>query len=98
MGVNEAPASIDDRVAGSLFGLALGDALGGPFEFSRAYTIPDPLPVLELPWRGGRPGSTTDDSALALNLAASLVDCGGLDTNDVLRRHLAWFRSDPPDV
>jgi len=98
MGVNEAATSEDDRAAGSLLGLALGDALGAPFEFSRAHDVPEPLPALEISWRGGPAGSTTDDSALALNLAASIVDRRGLDTNDVLRRHLAWFRSDPPDV
>ncbi len=98
MRVNEADAGIDDRAAGSLLGLALGDAVGAPFEFSRASAVPDPLPLLSLPWRGGPPGSTTDDTAMALNLASSLVDRGGFDADDVLRRHLAWLRTDPPDI
>ena len=98
MAVNEAPASIDGRAAGSLLGLALGDALGAPFEFTRANAIPDPLPAFELPWRGGPPGSTTDDTAMAVNLAASLVDRRGFDPDDVIRRHVAWLRSNPPDV
>jgi ADP-ribosyl-[dinitrogen reductase] hydrolase len=79
-------------------GLALGDALGAPFEFRRAHLIPDPLPAFELPWAGGPPGSTTDDTAMARNLVRSLVERGGFDPDDVVARHLEWFRSDPPDV
>ena len=85
-----------DRVVGSALGLALGDALGAPFEFLRARNIPDPIPALERPWLGEPPGSTTDDTAMARNLMRSLVARGGLDPADVLERHLEWFRSDPP--
>jgi ADP-ribosyl-[dinitrogen reductase] hydrolase len=87
-----------DRVVGSALGLALGDALGAPFEFLRARNIPDPIPALERPWLSEPPGSTTDDTAMARNLMRSLAARGRLDPDDVLERHLAWFRSDPPDV
>ncbi len=87
-----------DRVVGSALGLALGDALGAPFEFLRARNVPDPIPAFERPWLGEPPGSTTDDTAMARNLMRSLAARGGLDPADVLERHLAWFRSDPPDV
>ena len=56
-----------DRVVGSALGLALGDALGAPFEFLRARNIPDPIPALERPWLSEPPGSTTDDTAMARN-------------------------------
>jgi ADP-ribosyl-[dinitrogen reductase] hydrolase len=81
-----------------MLGLALGDALGAPFEFRRAHEIPSPLPALELPWMGLPPGSTTDDTAMARNLARSLAACGGIDEVDLMRRHLDWFAGDPPDV
>jgi ADP-ribosyl-[dinitrogen reductase] hydrolase len=87
-----------DRVVGSALGLALGDALGAPFEFLRARNIAEPLPALERPWLGEPPGSTTDDTAMARNLMRSLAARGGFDPPDVLERHLEWFRSDPPDV
>jgi ADP-ribosyl-[dinitrogen reductase] hydrolase len=87
-----------DRVVGSCLGLALGDALGAPFEFLRARNVPDPIPALERPWLAQPPGSTTDDTAMARNLVRSLADRGGLDADDLIARHLAWFRSDPPDV
>jgi ADP-ribosyl-[dinitrogen reductase] hydrolase len=90
--------ALEERAAGCLLGLALGDALGAPFEFSRASELPRPLPILALPWRGGPPGSTTDDTALARNLCRSLAERGGLDPDDLLARHVEWFRSSPPDV
>jgi len=87
-----------DRVVGSVLGLALGDALGAPFEFLRSRNVPDPIPALETPWLGRPPGSTTDDTGMARNLVRSLSACGGFDPADLVTRHLEWFRSDPPDV
>jgi ADP-ribosyl-[dinitrogen reductase] hydrolase len=87
-----------ERVVGSCLGLALGDALGAPFEFLRSRSIPDPVPAFQRPWLGRPPGSTTDDTALARNLMRSLADRGGFDGDDLVRRHLEWFRTDPPDV
>jgi ADP-ribosylglycohydrolase len=89
---------IEDRVVGSVLGLALGDALGAPFESRRAKDIPRPVPAFELPWMGMPPGTTTDDTAMARNLARSLVDRDGLDPTDLAARHLAWFRTSPPDI
>ena len=81
------------------WGLRSGDALGAPFEFRRAHDVPDPIPAFELPWMGLPPGATTDDTAMARNLWTSLVATGGdLDLDDVLRRHLEWFATSPPDV
>jgi ADP-ribosyl-[dinitrogen reductase] hydrolase len=88
----------EDRVVGAVMGLALGDALGAPFEFRRAKDVPNPVPALELAWRGGSPGSTTDDTAMARNLLRSLVDRRRFDPDDLVARHLAWFASGPPDV
>ena len=87
-----------DRVVGSCLGLAVGDALGAPFEFLRARNVPDPVPALERPWLDRPAGSTTDDTAMARNLMRSLAVRGGFDAADLVERHLAWFRSDPPDV
>lgn len=87
-----------ERVGGSVLGLALGDALGAPFEFLRGRNVPQPLPALERPWMELPPGTTTDDTAMARNLVRSLAACGGFDPDDLLRRHMEWLRSDPPDV
>jgi ADP-ribosyl-[dinitrogen reductase] hydrolase len=87
------------RVVGGILGLALGDALGAPFEFRRAHDIPSPIPAFELPWMDRPPGSWTDDTAMARNLWTSLIATRGtLDTDDVLRRHLEWLETSPPDI
>jgi len=46
----------------------------------------------ELGSGGGEP------TALARNLVRSLGERGGFDPDDVVARHLAWFRTEPPDV
>lgn len=98
MRTGAALSDLAERATGSVLGLALGDALGAPFEFRRAHQIPDPLPAFELPWGERPPGTTTDDTAMARNLLRSLVERGGFDPDDLVARHLEWFRSDPPDV
>ncbi len=89
---------LTDRVVGSCLGLALGDALGAPFEFLRGINVPDPIPALERPWLDRPPGSTTDDTAMARNLMRSLAERDGFDPEDLVRRHLQWIGSNPPDV
>jgi len=54
---------VRDRVLGSILGLAIGDALGAPFEFRRRTQIAFPLPAFELPWMGLPPGTWTDDTS-----------------------------------
>jgi ADP-ribosyl-[dinitrogen reductase] hydrolase len=88
-----------ERAIGSILGLAVGDALGAPFEFRRRSEVPDPLPAFELPWMGLPPGTWTDDTAMARNLWTSLIEHGGaLDLSDVLARHVAWLATGPTDV
>jgi ADP-ribosyl-[dinitrogen reductase] hydrolase len=89
---------VADRIKGSMLGLALGNALGAPFEGRMAAEVPDPLPALELPWMGLPPGSATDDTAMARNLVRSLAARGEFDPDDLVARHREWFRSGPPDI
>jgi ADP-ribosyl-[dinitrogen reductase] hydrolase len=90
--------NLADRVVGGCLGLPIGDALGAPFEFTRAHLIPDPLPTVELDRPGGPTGSTTDETSMARDLMRSLATRGGFDPDDLVRRHVDWFRSDPPRV
>lgn len=89
---------LGQRVIGGVVGLALGDALGAPYEFRRASAIPSPLPAFTEPWMGLPPGTTTDDTAMARNLVRSLVASEGFDAADLVARHVAWWRTRPPDV
>ncbi len=43
-------------------------------------------------------GEWTDDTAMALELATSLVECGGYDPDDVFARYALWARSGPKDI
>lgn len=88
-----------ERAIGAVLGLAVGDALGAPFEFQRRDRIPSPLPAFERSWLGLPPGTWTDDTALARNLWRSLIDHdGAFVPEDVRARHVAWLATGPPDV
>ena len=84
--------SKEDRAVGSLLGLAVGDAVGTTLEFERPGTFE---PISDMV--GGGPfrlpaGAWTDDTSMALCLAESIVDTGGMDLTDQLRRYVAWRR------
>ena len=86
------------RVAGALVGSAVGDALGAPFEFGPAGQFSARFPV---PARGSKtemcgggslgwePGEFTDDTQMALLVASSLLERGGLDEADLFDRFRA---------
>lgn len=83
---------IKERYRGSLLGLAAGDALGTSAEFGRPGGF-KPLTTI----RGGgpfglKPGEWTDDTSMALCLAASLVETGRFDPHDQMRRYVRWVR------
>jgi ADP-ribosyl-[dinitrogen reductase] hydrolase len=82
-----------DRAAGALVGLAVGDALGASLDL----TDRD-----ERPWHtemaGGGvhrlpPGAWTDDTALALCLADSLIEHQQLGADDFMRKACMWWFS-----
>ena len=81
-----------DRYLGSLLGLAVGDALGTTLEFRRPGSF---APIEDLVGGGPfglLPGQWTDDTAMALCSAESLVACRGFDPADQMRRYLRWYR------
>lgn len=83
--------AIRDRAGGALLGLAIGDALGTTLEFKAR----DSYPLLTDMIGGGpfglKPGEWTDDTAMALALADSLIACGKLDEHDLMQRFLSWY-------
>jgi ADP-ribosylglycohydrolase len=86
------PAGLRDRCRGLLLGLALGDALGQPLSHRRPGSF---TPVGEL--LGGGPfdlprGAWSDETAMALCLAESVVASGGIDLEDQVARYARWQR------
>ncbi|MFL7891271.1 MAG: ADP-ribosylglycohydrolase family protein [Anaerolineales bacterium] len=81
-----------DRFRGCLLGLAAGDALGTTLEFKPPGSF---APIDDI--GGGGPfnlaaGQWTDDTSMALCLAASLVECKGMDLFDQSSKYVNWYR------
>jgi len=84
-----------DRFRGTLLGVAIGDALGRPVEGSSRERVQARFGVLRdfLPWRGwsgGPQGTITDDTQMAMCLAASMVANDGLAPEDLAARFADW--------
>ncbi|KAL8951623.1 MAG: hypothetical protein Q9222_002423 [Ikaeria aurantiellina] len=85
------PPSISSRIQGSLYGVAICDALGGPVEFCRRGTFP---PVTDLRYNRNfclPPGCWTDDTSMTLCLAQSLVNNDGkFVLQDQVKNYIKW--------
>lgn len=88
-----------NRAIGIIVGSAVADALGAPFEFGEPgmYSERFPEPVLggtgEMVGGGGfgwAPGEFTDDTQMALALAAAIEEAGGFDAATVWRHFRVW--------
>jgi len=80
----------------TVLGLAIGDALGQPFEFSSS------LQIIQSGWDGGmqygdiwklEAGQWTDDTKMALCIAESLLSKGEFDTKHLSNRYVEWLDS-----
>ena len=75
-------------------GLAIGDALGMPFEGKeRKYIQGKWDGVSFLSRKGLLPGEWTDDTEMALIHAESLIKCGKVDVEDLSLRFVRWLES-----
>ncbi|GII58791.1 ribosylglycohydrolase [Planotetraspora thailandica] len=91
------------RAAGAVVGSAVGDALGAPFEFGPAGAFsrrfPEGTTGGEMCGGGGwDPGEATDDTQMAVLVAESLLERGGLDLPDMFARFQRWAASEPKDI
>lgn len=79
-----------ERVIGALVGLAVGDAMGAPYEFKEP-----PYDVSINYTTGGYHnvsiGEWTDDTAMALCLTQSLIEMNGFDARSQMEKYLAWW-------
>lgn len=86
-----------NRLKGGLYGLLIGDALGVPYEFHPACAIParelidmTPPARFRRSHASVKPGTWSDDGALALCLLDSLMEKDGLDLANLATKFLAW--------
>lgn len=90
--VMDAARTLRERFQGALMGLAVGDALAAHTQFRKPGTF---APVGDL--LGGGPfdlprGAWSDDTAMALLLAESLLESEGFDAHDQVQRYSRWQR------
>lgn len=88
--MNQSTPDPEARFRGALLGLACGDAVGTTVEFRHRGEFP---PVTDMAGGGSfslRAGEWTDDTSMALCLAASLVESGRFDPADQMERYRRW--------
>ncbi|CAF1259035.1 unnamed protein product [Rotaria magnacalcarata] len=96
--LHDPPSTIDTKllnsIRGSIFGLALGDALGAHVEFRpHQYMIEHPVKELEEGGTWGlKKGQFTDDTSMALCLAISLITKGDFNPYDQLVLYKYWYK------
>jgi len=102
------PPSLHDRIAGCFAGVALGDALGMPWEtctrgeileltggqgVTRLQGLPAHHPRKHGDTRGLHPGETTDDWQLTHAVATSLMRCQGFHLVDQAAAHIEAYET-----
>lgn len=89
------------KVVSTVLGLAIGDALGQPFEFSSSEMI------IKSGWDGSliegvrgfegmwklNPGQYTDDTMMACCIAESLISKNEFDIDDIAVNYINWVKS-----
>ena len=86
----DAARGLRERFQGALLGLAAGDAVAAATQYRRPGSF---TPVGDL--LGGGPfdlprGGWSDDTAMALCVAESLIECEQFDARDQMRRYQRW--------
>jgi len=79
------------RCLGSFVGLAVGDAVGAPLEFSPRGTFEPIDDMVDGGYFKLKAGEWTDDTAMALCLADSLLGMNGFDAKDQMDHYSRWF-------
>ena len=91
-----------NSIAGALFGVAVGDALGGPVEFMspediirRHVCVSD---MIGGGWLNLAPGEITDDTQMTLCVAEGIVENPTAPIEAIGRLFIQWASSGPKDI
>ena len=92
---------MENKFKGTLLGLAVGDAIGGPLEFMSPSQIQIKHGTVNSMIGGGwlslRPGQYTEDTWLTIGVAENLLENKQLDAIAFVKRYLTWYRTNPKD-
>ncbi|WP_334074217.1 MULTISPECIES: ADP-ribosylglycohydrolase family protein [Paenibacillus] len=95
-------ALIHSRIKGGLYGVAVGDALGGTTEFMNAREIRAQYGYLREIVGGGvwglAPGEVTDDTMMTLCVAEGILHNPADPEEPIGRLFLEWYHSRPKDI
>jgi ADP-ribosyl-[dinitrogen reductase] hydrolase len=90
------------RGRASLYGLAIGDALGATTEFMLPREIKAKYGVHRKIIGGGwlylKPGQVTDDTEMSLCIARAILDAGEWDLVGVADQFVTWMKNKPVDM
>lgn len=80
-----------NKYKGSIFGLAIGDALGVPAEFKKVGTFEPITDFRDSDWFPLPAGHWSDDTAMTLCLANSLIEEKGFSPKDQMKKYKKWL-------
>ena len=81
-----------DKKIGTLVGLAVGDAMGAPYEFQYRSHYKATLEYNTGGAHNVRIGEWTDDTSMALCLSQSIIDTKGFFPVHQMNKYLMWYR------
>ncbi|BCS23220.1 ADP-ribosylglycohydrolase family protein [Aspergillus puulaauensis] len=86
--------TVASRIKGSIFGVAVVDALGGPVEFHARGSFEPVTDFQHNATFGVPPGTWTDDTSMTLCLAKSLIDSKGqFVAQAAIRNYIEWHEN-----
>ena len=85
-------SDLKDKKIGTLVGLAVGDAMGAPYEFQYRSHYKATLEYNTGGSHNIRIGEWTDDTSMALCLAQSIIDTKDFNPIDQMNNYLKWYR------
>lgn len=86
-----------ERVRGTLFGVAVGDALGAPVEFMSAADIRRRFGTIDR-MVGYCPGTTTDDTAMTICVAEGILDNPEAPIPEIGKHFIRWYKTNPVGI
>lgn len=94
--------TLENKIRGALFGVAVGDALGAPLEFMDARDIRHKYGIVKDMIGGGwlnvKPGEITDDTQMTMAVAKGIVTCKVEPEPFVGAGFIEWLKTNPNDV